>query len=272
MFNFISPFFLIFDARKSQNVLSVWRASLLLLIAVCSALLLTACAASNLTASNENPKAKNTDSSFTNSVSNMNQTASTRPQIIAFGDSLTAGYGLSQAESYPSLLQQKLDADGYDYEVVNAGVSGETTAQGVRRLEWALGDKPNARIMILELGANDLLRNQPIDQMQANLAQIIEYAQRRNIKVLLAGMLPPSNFGGARQRLAANAFQDLVNKYQVKIIPFFLENVAGRANLNQPDGVHPNASGTRIVADNVYKALKPMLDAESKPLTHAANS
>lgn len=191
---------------------------------------------------------------------------SSRPKIIAFGDSLTAGYGLAQIESYPYLLQQKLDADGYSYEVVNAGVSGDTSAQGLARLEWALSDKPDVKIMILELGANDILRGQSISAMRANLARIIETAQRRNIQVLLAGMFAPTNQGGMYQRQVAAAYQSLIDEYKLPFIPFFLDRVAGRSELNLPDGVHPNAHGTRIVADTVYQSLKPLLgeDAASR--------
>lgn len=188
---------------------------------------------------------------------------SSRPKIIAFGDSLTAGYGLAQKESYPYLLQQKLDTDGYSYEVVNAGVSGDTSAQGLARLEWALSDKPDVKIMILELGANDILRGQSTNAMRDNLARIIEAAERRNIKVLLAGMFAPTNQGGMYQRQVSAAFQSLIDEYKLPFIPFFLDRVAGRPELNLPDGVHPNANGTRIVADTVYQSLKPLLDEEA---------
>ena len=200
--------------------------------------------------------------SDTSNTLTKNPPTSSRPKIIAFGDSLTAGYGLAQTESYPYLLQQKLDADDYSYEVVNAGVSGDTSAQGVARLEWALSDKRDVQIMILELGANDILRGQSLTAMRANLASIIEAAQRRNIQVLLAGMFAPTNQGSAFQREVALAYRSLVDEYEVPFIPFFLERVAGRSDLNLPDGVHPNAQGTRIVADTVYQSLKPLLETD----------
>lgn len=205
----------------------------------------------------------NTATTSTNQLSNLKPLISSRPKIIAFGDSLTAGYGLAQTDSYPYLLQQKLDADGYAYEVINAGVSGDTSAQGLARLEWALSDKPDVKVMILELGANDTLRGQPTSAMRANLARIIEAAQRRNIQVLLAGMFAPTNQGGMYQRQVAAAYQSLIDEYKLPFIPFFLDRVAGRPELNLPDGVHPNAQGTRLVADTVYQSLKPLIDEDA---------
>jgi acyl-CoA thioesterase I len=182
------------------------------------------------------------------------------PKIVAFGDSLTAGLGLTAAESYPSLLQKRLDADGYQYEVVNAGVSGDTSAGGVRRIDWALdGD---VRFLILELGANDLLRGQPVSEMKKNLAEIIKRAQARGVKVLLAGMYAPTNTGADYQREVQAAFQSLAREHQVTLIPFFLDRVAGLEPLNQADGIHPNAEGTKIVAETVYQALRPLLEKE----------
>ncbi len=191
--------------------------------------------------------------------------AQTLPKIVAFGDSLTAGYGLaSPKESYPALLQQMLDADGYRYEVVNAGVSGDTSAGGLRRIDWVLGSG-DVRVVILELGANDFLRGQPVAETKKNLSQIIERAKARGARVLLAGMLTTTNTGERYQREIHEAYQSLAREHQVPLIPFFLEGVAGREDLNQPDGVHPNAEGTKVVAETVYKHLRPMLDeAEGK--------
>jgi acyl-CoA thioesterase-1 len=180
------------------------------------------------------------------------------PKIVAFGDSLTAGLGLNASESYPSILQKMLDADGYQYEVVNAGVSGDTTAGGLRRIDWAL--EGDVRFLILGLGANDLLRGQPIKEMKNNLAQIIERAHERKVEVLLAGMYAPTNAGADYGREAQAAYQSLAREQKVTLIPFFLERVAGIESLNQPDGIHPNAEGTRIVAETVYKALRPLLE------------
>ena len=182
------------------------------------------------------------------------------PKIIAFGDSLTAGLGLKEAESYPALLQRKLEADGYRYEVVNAGVSGDTSAGGLRRLDWAL--EGDVRFLILELGANDILRGQPISEMKKNLGQIIERARARNVEVLLAGMYAPTNAGTDYQREVRDAFESLAREHQVTLIPFLLDRVAGIESLNQADGIHPNAEGNRIVAETVYRTLRPMLERQ----------
>ena len=183
---------------------------------------------------------------------------SERPKIIAFGDSLTAGFGLSEKESYPYLLQEKLKADGYDFEVVNAGVSGDTSLGGVERADWVL-EQDNAKILILELGANDLLRGTPVSKMKANLDQIIRKAKAKNLKVLLCGMLAPPTMGPEYQREFTRAFPDLAAEHKIAFLPFLLENVALDRELNQADGIHPNPQGTRIMADNIYKALKPLL-------------
>lgn len=178
-------------------------------------------------------------------------------KIIAFGDSLTAGFGLKPEESYPSLLQKRLEADGYSYEVVNAGISGDTSAGGVRRIDWSL--EGDVKIVILELGANDLLRGQPISEMQKNLSQIITRVKARGAQVLLAGMEAPTNSGPDYRRSVHETFQTLARSHDVALIPFLLDRVAGIESLNQADGVHPTAEGTRIMAENVYQWLKPML-------------
>jgi acyl-CoA thioesterase-1 len=180
------------------------------------------------------------------------------PKIVAFGDSLTAGYGLDPRESYPSLLQKRLEADGYQYEVVNAGVSGDTSAGGVRRIDWAL--EGDVRVVIVELGANDILRLQPIEQMKKNLAQIIERAKAKGARVLLAGMEAPTNSGPEYRLQAHEAFEELAREHDVELIPFFLEGVGGVESLNQPDGIHPNREGTKVVAETVYEHLRPMLE------------
>jgi len=187
------------------------------------------------------------------------QIASDRPKIIAFGDSLTAGFGLSEKESYPYLLQQKVNADGYNYEVVNAGVSGDTSLGGLERADWVL-DQENAKILILELGANDLLRGAPVAKMKDNLDKIIRKAKAKDIKVLLCGMFAPPSMGAEYQRDFMLAFPDLAEEHKVAFLPFLLENVALKKDLNQADGIHPNAEGEKIMTENVYKALEPMLE------------
>ena len=179
------------------------------------------------------------------------------PLIVAFGDSLTAGLGVLSEEAYPARLQAHLDRAGYRLRVVNAGVSGETTAGGLRRLEWALdGD---VRILILALGGNDGLRGLPIDQMRDNLAQMIGVARARGIRVLLAGMESPPNFGTAYTDAFRRVFEQLAAEHDVDFLPFLLEGVAGVPALNQEDGIHPNARGAARVAAHVWSALEPML-------------
>jgi acyl-CoA thioesterase-1 len=181
---------------------------------------------------------------------------------VAFGDSLTAGLGLSANEAYPALLQELLKRNGYEYEVVNSGVSGDTSAGGVRRIDWALdGD---VRFLILELGANDFLRGQPVSETKRNLGEIIDRAKMKNVKVLLAGMLAPTNAGREYQEQIRNMFLEVASEKNVTLIPFFLESVAGVEGLNQPDGIHPNVEGTKLVAETVYKHLQPMLERRSR--------
>ena len=177
---------------------------------------------------------------------------------MAFGDSLTAGFGLLENESYPYLLQQKLKADGYDYEVLNAGVSGDTTAGGLERIDWSLGQK-NVQILILELGANDLLRGMPPAQMKENLDKMIRKAKAKNVEVLLCGMLSPRSMGAQYQADYINAFRDLADEHEVEFMPFIMQGIALDPKLNQQDGIHPNVDGEKIMTDNIYKALKPLL-------------
>ena len=184
-----------------------------------------------------------------------------RPKIIALGDSLTAGFGLAEKESYPYLLQEKLKADGYNYEVVNAGVSGDTSLGGLERADWVL-DQENAKILILELGANDLLRGMPPARMKQNLDKIIKKAKARNIDVLLCGMLAPPTAGSDYQREFTMAFPDLADENKVAFVPFILDGIATKRELNQPDGIHPNPEGAKIMTQNVYAGLKPLLKNE----------
>lgn len=187
------------------------------------------------------------------------QTASNRPKVIAFGDSLTAGFGLLENESYPYILQQKLNSDGFDFEVVNAGVSGDTTLGGLERIDWVL-EQENVKVLILELGGNDLLRRMPVDTMKSNLSKMIAKAKAKNIQILLCGMLAPPGVGAAYQRDFQMAFPDLASEHKVTFLPFLLEGVALKKELNQPDGIHPNADGEKIMTENVYKALKPLIE------------
>ncbi len=183
---------------------------------------------------------------------------SSKPKIIAFGDSLTAGFGLTEDESYPYLLQKQLERDGYNYEVVNAGISGDTSLGGVERVDWIL-ESENIELIILELGANDLLRGVPVVNMKNNLEKIIKKAKAKEIEILLCGMLAPETMGRDYQAAYVNAFPDLASKYKLKFVPFLLENVAMNPKLNQADGIHPNALGAKIMTANIYKVLEPML-------------
>ena len=185
-----------------------------------------------------------------------------RPKIVVLGDSLSAGYGLLESQAFPALLQTKLDAEGYRWEVVNAGISGDTTAAGLQRLDWAL-NQGDVRILVLGLGANDGLRGLPVSEMKKNLAAIIERSRERGVTVLLAGMEAPPNFGPEYVVSFRQVYRDLAREHKVTLLPFLLDKVAGVAALNQGDGIHPNAEGTAIVADNVWNVLKPIVDAVS---------
>ena len=179
------------------------------------------------------------------------------PRVVVLGDSLTAGLGLPAGEAYPALLQWRADAEGWAVEVVNAGRSGDTTAGGLRRLDWAL--EGDVRVLIVALGGNDGLRGLPVGQMKQNLAAILERATDRGIRVLLAGMEALPNFGAAYTAEFRQVFRDLAAEYDVVFVPFLLEGVAGETALNQPDRFHPNAAGTERVAAHLWSALAPML-------------
>ncbi|MDH5763045.1 MAG: arylesterase [Nitrospinota bacterium] len=180
-----------------------------------------------------------------------------RPVILAFGDSLTAGFMVGPSENYPARLQKLLDEKGYHYKVVNAGVSGDTTAGGAARIGWVLQHEPE--IVIIELGANDGLRGLSISEMRKNLGTIIEICQKKGAKVLLAGMEITPNLGAEYSKEFRESFILLAEKYQVELLPFFLKGVAAHPELTQPDGVHPLANGYTIVTQTVFHHLEPML-------------
>jgi acyl-CoA thioesterase-1 len=180
-----------------------------------------------------------------------------RPVILAFGDSLTAGYGVTRGSGYPEQLQRKLDAVGYKYRIVNMGISGDTTAGGRARMKAALAVKP--AIVILELGANDGLRGLPVKQMQANLEEMITAFQGAGAKVILAGMTLPRNYGVSYVRPFEKVFEDLAARYKLSLIPFFLQGVAGAPAYTLDDFLHPNAKGYTIVVETVLKTLEPLL-------------
>ena len=180
-----------------------------------------------------------------------------RPKIVAFGDSLTAGLGVAQEESYPAQLQRRLEAAGYRYRVINAGVSGDTTAGGVRRVDWVLNSKP--AIVILELGANDGLRGIDPAHTRSNLEAIIRRLQAAGVTVVLAGMKLPPNYGKDYTARFAAVYPELAGKYRVPLMPFFLEGVATREALNQADGIHPTEAGYRAIVENLFNTLQPFL-------------
>lgn len=188
----------------------------------------------------------------------MSSPIAARARIVVLGDSLTAGYGLpSQDQAFPALLQRRLDAAGLPFEVVNMGVSGDTTAGGLRRLEWALdGD---VRVLVVALGGNDGLRGLGPEQMRENLAAIIAGATRNGARVLLCGMEAPPNLGAEYTRQFRAVYADLARDPRVVFLPFLLDGVAGLPQMNQPDGIHPNAAGAQRVADLVWARLRPML-------------
>ena len=179
------------------------------------------------------------------------------PLLVALGDSLTAGLGLAEDQAFPALLQRRLSGDGYDVTVVNAGVSGDTSAAGWRRAAWSM--EGDVRILIVALGGNDGLRGLPVDQMKQNLSRIVSLARERGIEVLLAGMEAPPNFGAIYTAQFRDAFREVARDFDVTLMPFLLNGVAADSSLNQSDGIHPNAAGTEIVAARVYDALQPLL-------------
>lgn len=178
--------------------------------------------------------------------------------ILFLGDSLTAGYGLDDGESFPSVIEEKLQADSLDHiRVINAGVSGSTSASGLSRLQWYIRSQPD--LMVLSLGANDGLRGLSIDEMKANLSRTIEFALTNNLQVVLTGMLVPPNMGPEYAEAFAQVFPDLAAQYNIPLQPFLLQDVAAIPELNQSDGIHPNMEGTQIVAENLYEFLRPYL-------------
>jgi acyl-CoA thioesterase-1 len=177
--------------------------------------------------------------------------------IVALGDSLTAGLGVAADEAFPALLERHLRAAGLAYRVVNAGVSGDTSAGGLRRLDWVLRSRPE--IVIVALGANDGLRGLPITALRDNLTAIVTRLRAGGTRVLLVGMRLPPNYGRAYATEFADTFRDVARRTSTPYLPFLLEGVAGDPRLNQADGIHPNASGQRAVAERVWESLKPLL-------------
>ncbi len=179
--------------------------------------------------------------------------------ILFFGDSITAGLGVSPEQAFPALIQEKVDAGGLNYKIVNAGLSGETSAGGAARIDWVLRQKVD--VFVLELGANDGLRGLEINQTIQNLQAIIDKVKAKypDVKIVIAGMQMPPNMGQEYTRAFSKIFPDLAKKNNAALIPFVLEGVGGNPDLNQPDGIHPNIEGHQRVAENVWQVLKPLL-------------
>jgi acyl-CoA thioesterase I len=187
------------------------------------------------------------------------ETIAIKKTIVFFGNSLTAGYGISPSEAFPALIQNKIDSLNLPYKVINAGVSGETSSGGNSRIDWIL--RQPLDIFILELGANDGLRGIPISETKKNLQSIIDKVKAKNSEVILvlAGMQIPPNMGHQYATEFRNIYSELANKNKMALIPFLLEGVGGEVKLNQQDGIHPTAEGHRIVAENVWRELKNVL-------------
>jgi acyl-CoA thioesterase I len=179
------------------------------------------------------------------------------PIIVAFGDSLTSGPELNLGQTWPALVQRRLDDEGFNYRVINSGVSGDTSSEAVERIDTAL--VPDTRIMVLALGINDGVRGVPTATLEKNLATIIERAKAKDIAVLLCGMEAPPLRGLTYSIEFHRVFTRIADRYQLPLVPFFLLGVVGHSDLTLPDHVHPNAAGHRVIADAIWQYLKPML-------------
>ena len=181
------------------------------------------------------------------------------PVVLFIGTSLTAGYGLPADEAFPALVQERIDAAGLDYRAVNAGVSGDTSAGGLRRIDWLL--RQPVSVLVLELGANDMLRGLDVGALRANLRGILDRtrAVRPDVRFVVAGMRAPPNLGVGYGRRFRAVFSDLAREYDAVLIPFVLQGVAGVARLNQADGIHPTSEGHQLIAATVWESLGPVL-------------
>ena len=185
-----------------------------------------------------------------------------RQTVLFLGDSLTAGYGLDETRAFPALVQAKIDSLGWAFEVINGGLSGETSAGGLRRVNWLLRRKID--VLVLALGGNDGLRGIPTSEMQQNLQGIMDQARAKypDVQIILAGMEAPPNLGEAYTTAFRAVFPTLAEKNRVPLIPFLLEGVGGIPTLNLPDRIHPNVQGHRVIAETVWRVLKPILESE----------
>ncbi len=181
----------------------------------------------------------------------------TPKKLVVLGDSLTEGYGVSREAAFPALLEKKIKDAKKDWTVVNAGISGSTSASAVNRLKWMLKSKPD--LLILALGANDGLRGLPTEELEKNLGAAIELIQKEKVPLILAGMMMPPNYSKEYTDKFAAVYPRLAKKYKIRLIPFLLEGIAGEAAMNQPDGIHPNEKGHAVLAENIFKHIKEQL-------------
>jgi acyl-CoA thioesterase-1 len=202
---------------------------------------------------------KKPESSNQNSNAKESAIVTKKKTIVFFGNSLTAGYGVSPSEAFPAIIQKKIDSLALPYEVINAGVSGETSSGGKTRIDWILREPVD--IFVLELGANDGLRGTPLSETKKNLQDIIDTVKAKypNAKLVFAGMEIPPNMGQAYTTEFRNIYTDLAKKNSMTLIPFLLEGVGGEPELNQADGIHPTAKGHLLVAENVWRQLEKLL-------------
>ncbi len=213
------------------------------------------------TACGDAPPAQLENSTTDATLENEAVKAEARKVILIFGNSLTAGYGVEVKESFPSLIQERIDSLGLPYAVINAGVSGETTATGLNRIDWVM-EKQEVDIFILELGANDGLRGLPPTQTRENLEKMIDRvrATHPEVQVILAGMMVPPSMGPEYSVAYNRIYPEIAEAKNVALIPFLLENVGGVRALNQPDGIHPNPEGNKLVMENVWAVLEGFLE------------
>lgn len=204
--------------------------------------------------SEKTTNANTTDTTDSTEVVNTN-----KKSILFFGDSLTAGLGLDTSEAFPAIIQNRIDSLGLAYQVINAGLSGETTASGRNRISWVLNQKVD--VFVLGLGANDGLRGIPISETRKNLQAIIDFAKEKNpdVQIILAGMQIPPNMGQDYTNDFKNIFPEIAKDNSISLVPFLLENVGGIPELNQQDGIHPTAEGHKLITENVWPVIKDLL-------------
>lgn len=195
--------------------------------------------------------------SQTNAQKPVTQQSSKPPRVVFLGDSLTEGYGVAKEKAYPALIEKKIKAAGLTWQVINAGVSGSTTASAKTRMDWQLKSKPE--VIVIALGANDGLRGFDPKDTRQNLDDVITKAKALNVRVVLAGMMMPPNYGGPYRDAYQKLFPDLAKKHEISLIPFLLDKVAGDKALNLDDGIHPNEKGYVVVTETVWKVLEPIL-------------